>query len=101
MDHIDLYCQHRVDPTVPIEETVGAMAQLVREGKVRYLGLSEASVTTVRRAHAVHPIAALHGEYSLSRFEIPPLIDQESRDLSLNITRTICPFSAPRRSDCA
>ena len=65
VDHIDLYYQHRVDLTVPIEETVGAMAALVRAGKVRYLGLSEASVTTVRRAHAVHPIAALQGEYSI------------------------------------
>jgi aryl-alcohol dehydrogenase-like predicted oxidoreductase len=62
---IDLYYQHRVDPGTPIEETVGAMAQLVREGKVRYLGLSEASPATVRRAHAVHPIAALQTEYSL------------------------------------
>jgi aryl-alcohol dehydrogenase-like predicted oxidoreductase len=62
---IDLYYQHRVDPTVPIEETVGAMAELVAEGKVRYLGLSEAGAATVRRAHAVHPIAALQSEYSL------------------------------------
>ena len=62
---IDLYYQHRVDPDTPIEETVGAMAQLVREGKVRYLGLSEASPATLRRAHAVHPIAALQTEYSL------------------------------------
>jgi aryl-alcohol dehydrogenase-like predicted oxidoreductase len=62
---IDLYYQHRVDPETPIEETVGAMAQLVREGKVRYLGLSEASPGTLRRAHAVHPIAALQTEYSL------------------------------------
>ncbi len=62
---IDLYYQHRVDPETPIEETVGAMAHLVREGKVRYLGLSEASPATLRRAHAVHPIAALQTEYSL------------------------------------
>jgi aryl-alcohol dehydrogenase-like predicted oxidoreductase len=62
---IDLYYQHRVDPETPIEETVGAMAQLVREGKIRYLGLSEASPATLRRAHAVHPIAALQTEYSL------------------------------------
>jgi len=62
---IDLYYQHRVDPQVPIEETVGAMAELVREGKVRYLGLSEAAAQTIRRAHAVHPIAALQSEYSL------------------------------------
>jgi aryl-alcohol dehydrogenase-like predicted oxidoreductase len=63
--HIDLYYQHRVDKTVPIEETVGAMAELVKEGKVRYLGLSEASPETIRRAHAVHPISALQTEYSL------------------------------------
>ena len=62
---IDLYYQHRVDPNTPIEETVGAMAELVREGKVRWLGLSEAAPETVRRAHAVHPIAALQTEYSL------------------------------------
>ncbi len=65
VDHIDLYYQHRVDPNVPIEETVGAMAELVRAGKVRYLGLSEAAPQTIRRAHAVHPIAALQTEYSL------------------------------------
>lgn len=64
-DHIDLYYQHRVDKTVPIEETVGAMAELVRAGKVRYLGLSEASPETIQRAHAVHPISALQTEYSL------------------------------------
>src|SRR5579862_3058897 len=64
-DYIDLYYQHRLDPAVPIEETVGAMADLVREGKVRYLGLSEASPTTIDRAHAVHPISALQTEYSL------------------------------------
>jgi aryl-alcohol dehydrogenase-like predicted oxidoreductase len=65
IDHVDLYYQHRVDPKVPIEETVGAMAELVRVGKVRYLGLSEAAPATIRRAHAVHPIAALQTEYSL------------------------------------
>jgi aryl-alcohol dehydrogenase-like predicted oxidoreductase len=65
VDHIDLYYQHRVDRTVPIEETVGAMADLVKAGKVRYLGLSEASPATLRRAAAVHPIAALQTEYSL------------------------------------
>lgn len=64
-DVIDLYYQHRVDPNVPIEDTVGAMAELVREGKVRALGLSEASAATIRRAHAVHPIAAVQSEYSL------------------------------------
>src|SRR6058998_1349662 len=65
VDHIDLYYQHRVDRSVPIEETVGAMADLVRQGKVRYLGLSEASAQTLRRAHVVHPITALQTEYSL------------------------------------
>jgi aryl-alcohol dehydrogenase-like predicted oxidoreductase len=64
-DHIDLYYQHRLDKQVPIEETVGAMAEAVRAGKVRYLGLSEMSAATVRRAHAVHPISALQTEYSL------------------------------------
>ena len=65
VDHIDLYYQHRVDPKVPIEETVGAMSQLVEAGKVLHLGLSEAAPATIRRAHAVHPIAALQTEYSL------------------------------------
>ncbi|MDX0596411.1 aldo/keto reductase [Sinorhizobium medicae] len=65
IDIIDLYYQHRVDPAVPIEETVGAMAELVKEGKVRALGLSEASAATIRRAHSVHPIAAVQSEYSL------------------------------------
>ena len=65
LDHLDLYYQHRVDPTVPIEETVGAMAALVKAGKVRWLGLSEAGPDTIRRAHAVHPISALQTEYSL------------------------------------
>ncbi len=65
IDHIDLYYQHRVDPNVPIEETIGAMAALVAAGKVRYLGLSEAAPATIRRAHAVHPISALETEYSL------------------------------------
>jgi aryl-alcohol dehydrogenase-like predicted oxidoreductase len=65
VDHIDLYYQHRVDPNTPIEETIGAMAQLVTEGKVRYLGLSEASPQTLRRAMKVHPVSALQTEYSL------------------------------------
>src|SRR4030081_1780241 len=65
VEHIDLYYQHRVDRDVPIEETVGAMAELVDAGKVRYLGLSEASAETIRRAHAVHPISVLQSEYSL------------------------------------
>src|SRR5881398_1195083 len=65
VDHIDLYYQHRVDPDTPIEDTVGAMKELVDAGKVRHLGLSEAAPDTIRRAHAVHPIAALQSEYSL------------------------------------
>src|SRR5262249_43349987 len=65
VDHIDLYYLHRVDPKVAIEETVGAMAELVRQGKVRYLGLCEAAPATIRRAHAVHPISVLQTEYSL------------------------------------
>ena len=65
VEHIDLYYQHRVDPAVPIEETMGAMAELVKAGKVRYLGLSEAAPATIRRAHAVHPISVLQTEYSL------------------------------------
>ena len=77
VDHIDLYYQHRVDPNTPIEETVGAMAQLVEQGKVRHLGLSEAWTDSVRRAHAIHPIAALQSEYSLftrDQEEILPLL---------------------------
>ncbi|MFD1772514.1 aldo/keto reductase [Paenibacillus rhizophilus] len=70
VDHIDLYYQHRVDPNTPIEETVGAMADLVQAGKVRYLGLSEASPRTIAKAHAVHPIAALQTEYSLWSREV-------------------------------
>ena len=65
LDHIDLYYQHRVDPQTPIEDTVGAMAELVKAGKVKYLGLSEAAPETIRRAHRVHPITALQSEYSL------------------------------------
>jgi aryl-alcohol dehydrogenase-like predicted oxidoreductase len=65
VDHIDLYYQHRVDPNVPTEETIGAMADLVKAGKVRFLGMSEAGVRTIRRAHKVHPITALQSEYSL------------------------------------
>jgi aryl-alcohol dehydrogenase-like predicted oxidoreductase len=64
-DHIDLYYQHRVDPNTPIEDTVGALSELVTDGKVRHIGLSEAWVDTIRRAHAVHPVTALQSEYSL------------------------------------
>jgi aryl-alcohol dehydrogenase-like predicted oxidoreductase len=80
VDHIDLYYQHRVDPSTPIEDTVGAMAELVQQGKVRHLGLSEASAATIRRAHAVHPIAAVQSEYSLwtrdLEDEILPTLDE-------------------------
>jgi len=79
-DHIDLYYQHRVDPKTPIEDTVGALAELVAEGKVRYLGLSEAGAATIRRAHAVFPVAALQTEYSLwtrdPETELLPLLRQ-------------------------
>ena len=75
-DYVDLYYQHRVDPNVPIEETVGAMAELVTEGKIRHIGLSEAAPDTIRRAHAVHPITAVQTEYSMwtprSRGEVLP-----------------------------
>ena len=64
-DHIDLYYQHRMDPGTPVEETVGALAELIAEGKIRHYGLSEAAPATIRRAHAVHPVTALQTEYSL------------------------------------
>jgi aryl-alcohol dehydrogenase-like predicted oxidoreductase len=80
---IDLYYQHRVDPAVPIEETVGAMAELVKAGKVRYLGLSEAGTSTLRRAHAVHPISALQTEYSLWTRDPEPLILPTARALGI------------------
>lgn len=83
VDHIDLYYQHRVDKTVPIEETVGAMADLVRQGKVRYLGLSEASTATLRRAAAVHPIAALQTEYSLWTRDVEAEILPTCRELGI------------------
>jgi aryl-alcohol dehydrogenase-like predicted oxidoreductase len=83
IDTIDLYYQHRVDPTVPIEETVGAMAQLVKQGKVRYLGLSEAGPDTVRRAHKVHPISALQTEYSLWSREPEREILKTTRELGI------------------
>ncbi len=84
-DHIDLLYQHRVDPAVPIEETVGAMAELVREGKVRFLGLSEAGERTIRRAHAVHPIAALQSEYSLWERNLEPVIVPLLRELGIGL----------------
>ncbi|HEX8074384.1 MAG TPA: aldo/keto reductase [Thermoleophilaceae bacterium] len=83
VDHIDLYYQHRVDKTVPIEETVGAMAELVQQGKVRYLGLSEASPDTIRRAHAVHPISALQTEYSLWTRDVEDEILPTVRELGI------------------
>ncbi len=80
IEHIDLYYQHRVDPNTPIEETVGAMAELVKEGKVRHLGLSEASAATIRKAHAVHPITAVQSEFSLwtrdVEEEVLPTLDE-------------------------
>ena len=81
IDTIDLFYQHRVDPNVPIEDTVGAMAELVREGKVRFLGLSEASAATLRKAAAVHPIAALQSEYSLWERDIEEEILPACREL--------------------
>ena len=83
VDHIDLYYQHRVDNNVPIEETVGAMAELVQRGKVRYLGLSEAAPATIRRAHAVHPIAALQTEYSLWMRDVEDEILPTCRELGI------------------
>ncbi|QFZ24852.1 aldo/keto reductase [Saccharothrix syringae] len=89
VDHIDLYYQHRVDPEVPVEETVGAMAELVRQGKVRHLGLSEASAATIRRAHAVHPITALQSEWSLWTRDIEAEVLPTCRELGIGIV----PFS--------
>jgi aryl-alcohol dehydrogenase-like predicted oxidoreductase len=88
-DYIDLLYQHRVDPAVPIEDVVGAMAGLVHEGKVRFLGLSEAGETTIRRAHAVHPIAALQSEYSLWERNLEPRIIPLLRELGIGLV----PFS--------
>src|ERR1700738_1924854 len=83
VDHIDLYYQHRVDPQTPIEDTVGAMAELVKAGKVRYLGLSEASPATIRRAHKVHPITALQTEYSLWERHVEDEILPTVRELGI------------------
>ena len=83
VEMIDLYYQHRVDPKVPIEETVGAMAQLVQEGKVRYLGLSEAGPDTIRRAYATHPISALQTEYSLWSRDVEEEILPTVRELGI------------------
>jgi aryl-alcohol dehydrogenase-like predicted oxidoreductase len=88
-DHIDLYYAHRVDPNIPIEETVGAMAELVKEGKVRYLGLSEASAASIRKAHSVHPIAALQSEYSL----LTRGVEREILPLTKELGISFVPFS--------
>jgi aryl-alcohol dehydrogenase-like predicted oxidoreductase len=82
-DYIDLYYQHRVDPNVPIEETVGAMADLVKEGKVRFIGLSEAAPETIRRAHRVHPVTALQTEYSLWSRDVEDEILSTIRELGI------------------
>ncbi|WP_153037621.1 aldo/keto reductase [Amycolatopsis sp. YIM 10] len=89
VDHIDLYYQHRVDPDTPVEETWGALAGLVAEGKVRYLGISEASAATIRRAHAVHPVTALQSEWSLWTRGIEDEILGTCRELGIGIV----PFS--------
>ncbi len=89
VDHIDLYYQHRVDPRTPIEETVGAMAELVAAGKVRHLGLSEAGAKTLRRAHAVHPIAALQSEWSLWTRDLEREVAPVCRELGIGLV----PFS--------
>lgn len=88
-DVIDLYYAHRVDPSIPIEETVGAMAQLVKEGKVRYLGLSEASAASIRRAHAEHPIAALQSEYSV----LTRGVESEILPLCVELGISLVPYS--------
>lgn len=82
-DHIDLYYQHRVDPNVPIEETVGALAELVEQGKVRHIGLSEASAETIRRAHAVHPVTAVQSEYSLWTRDVEAEVLPVCRELGI------------------
>ncbi|GAA5170554.1 MULTISPECIES: aldo/keto reductase [Amycolatopsis] len=89
LDHIDLYYQHRVAPDVPIEETWGALAELVEEGKVRYLGISEASADSIRRAHAVHPVTALQSEWSLWTRELEDEVVPVCRELGIGIV----PFS--------
>lgn len=89
IDTIDLYYAHRIDPNVPVEEMVGAMAELVKEGKVRYLGLSEASAKSIRKAHAVHPITALQSEYSLLTRDVEGEILDTVRELGI----TLVPYS--------
>ena len=89
VDHIDLYYAHRIDPNTPVEDTVGAMADLVKEGKIRYIGLSEASPASIRKAHAVHPIAALQSEYSLLTRDV----EKEVLPLCKELGITFVPFS--------
>lgn len=89
IDTIDLYYAHRIDPNVPVEEMVGAMAELVKEGKVRYIGLSEASVTSIRKAHAVHPISAVQSEYSLLTRDVEKDVLPVCKELGI----TFVPFS--------
>ena len=84
-DHVDLYFQHRIDPNTPIEETVGALAELVQEGKVRHIGLSEAAPDTIRRAHAVHPITAVQSEYSLWSRDIEAEVLPTLRELGVGL----------------
>jgi aryl-alcohol dehydrogenase-like predicted oxidoreductase len=84
-DHVDLYYQHRVDPNTPIEDTVGALAQLVAEGKVRHIGLSEAGADTIRRGHAVHPVTALQSEYSLWTRDPEPRVLPVLRELGIGL----------------
>ena len=84
-DHVDLYYQHRMDPDTPIEETVGALAELVQEGKLRYIGLSEAAPETIRRAHAVHPIAAVQTEYSLFTRDVEDEVLPTLRELGIGL----------------
>ncbi|MGU3435677.1 aldo/keto reductase [Actinomycetes bacterium M1A6_2h] len=85
VDHIDLYYQHRVDKSVPIEDTVGAMAELVQAGKVRHLGMSEASASTIRRAHSVHPITAVQTEYSLFTRDLEESVLPTLRELGIGL----------------
>jgi aryl-alcohol dehydrogenase-like predicted oxidoreductase len=107
LDHVDLYYQHRADPDVPVEETVGAMAELVEAGKVRYLGLSEASADTIRRAHAVHPITAVQTEWSVFSRDIEEEVLPTCRELGIGIVpysplgRGMLTGAVPRSSELA